>query len=267
MKKYEIVDIPGLGDTLICENWFFGFKEVVNPDKEILYYTHLGDTDGEDIRRNRGPKNKLRAAFYGTLYGGIFYFPVSAAGDIAAASVMGTMGLVGAAYLGEELFKYAGRYKAISKIKDKIEKGEFKTVDMDFSSLDKIIEDGELLEKYTEYKRMFEKRQDKITYKEVDGMIDWTKRKPWWENMLESVENDEIMEYRRLQIAPIFESLENECKRKMADDMEHSNIFKEMSKDYGKIKKELMSKRKARRSMNIGIREMHDWYRSGHMKR
>ncbi len=228
MKKYEIADVPGIGDVLLNEDYLFGYKEIIKPEKEVVFY---GDEHSDfygyaAINRERGFKSRL--PLLSTTGGWIIS---SYAGQAALATAFNFGMIGGIAYYSAEIAKMFGRGRAKRRIRKKSENKEIVREKIDLSFIDKILDDSRFMEKVHAYDKMKSDRKEMQKGK-----------KSWFERNFYLDEGEEMKNYRITEIAPIYNNLEDACISKASEGGDNARIYGCIAKKYSKVKEKVEAK-------------------------
>ncbi len=233
MKKYEIADAPGLGHKLLGLGWAFGYKELLLPDKEIVYYS--------DMEKNVRDMGSIDLSEEESDYaGGLGMGAALTVGVFAASGTVTTLPIFGGYLLGKYVRSF-GRMRADDKIQEKLTKNGYEEKSIDYAPLKKIVNERGLHSKKQNYHDLvYERREEQ------------ERKKSWKERNFYMPESDEIRDYRINEIAPILGELEDAC-IDLSTKGENPAFFTALSKEYAHVKKKLQSKS---RDVNEGIPDL-----------
>lgn len=257
MKKYEVVNIPGLGERILNDGFFFGYKELVRSGKDIVYYDEPredGEIKIEDTINKRtffrAGSMSARSIMYGAGldYGfGPGIIGTSPIVDLGLGSVM--LPYLGArgAYYAAEIWRGYGRRKAKKFVSRKIEDEEFELEDIDLSFLDDIVRKSHLEQKIEDYWIAREDRRESFS---TENKI---------RKHIHFYEDDTMMNLRKDEIYPIIKELEDACFSVNQSD-DNYRVYQGIGKQYKKVRKKLNNQTKGRFKLkNEGMYGIMPW--------
>lgn len=190
MRKLEFVEIPYVGIELREQGMKFGFKELLKPDSEIVFYsTSMKEDSVKEYIGNEKMWNSVLAS-YDAFWGGYFGI-LSSFNPITAAPA--------AAFFGAMTWREAGKRRSFNSALRKLSPDSI--VDVDSESLLEIGVSEKLDDKIQEYYDLAQKREDSFG----SGVNGWLKRN------FSKYESDEMMDFRLNELCPVFEKLEKKA--------------------------------------------------------
>lgn len=216
MRKLEFVEIPYVGIELRDQGLKFGFKELLRPDSEIVFYsTSMKEDSIKDYIGNEKMWNSILTSYdaFGCGYFGI----LSSFNPITAAPA--------AAFFGAMTWREAGKRRSFNNALGKL--GEKSIVHVESDCLLEIGVSEKLQEKIQEYYDLAQEREDSFG----DGAKGWFKRN------FSMYESDAMMDHRLNEIYPVFEKLEKKSLEKWNETGKKEFYY--ISEGYGRVNERL----------------------------
>ncbi|MBI5355761.1 MAG: hypothetical protein HZB68_04880 [Candidatus Aenigmarchaeota archaeon] len=216
MRKLEFVEIPYVGVEFRGQGLKFGFKELIKPDSEIIFYsTSLKEDAVKEYIGNEKTLNTIMTS-YDAFCGGYFGI-LSSFNPITAAPA--------AAFFGALTWREAGKRRSFNNALRKLSPESI--VDVDSSSLLEIGVSEKLEEKIQKYYDLAQEREDSFG----------SGAKGWFKRNFSKYESDEMMNYRLDEIYPVFEKLEKNSRDKWNETGKKEFYY--ISEGYGRVNERL----------------------------